>query len=419
MDLPGSVEEEAVIGAVLTQGSLFQEAAMILEEKNFYREEFRLIWRAMSYLDGKAQKIDVISVKNVLAKKKCLTRAGGSSGISSLMDGLFDLSNLTYYALAVKDAFIGRELKTTGRKLMNDNIEPERRLDIGFSDLVEINKSAAYGRRSKIGEVSNKILSSVIDGNGFESGVWTGFAELDTPLNGLQKQSYYILGARPSIGKSALALQIASRIAQDGKLVLYISPEMSKEQLTMRLLSMESGVPYDNIIKSEFGIKEDDADALREANLVVETLPIIIDDNSEQSVSQIKLKARQHLNEGLSLVVVDYLQLLCPEDDDKASVTKVSKGLKAIAKDLNIPVLACSQLRRRYGQEQRRPDSSRLRGSGQIEQDADAIMLMWRPDRENKRKIEVFIAKHRNGPLGQTILDFNPETTKFCETELW
>lgn len=338
-----------------------------------------------------------------------------------MMDQLFDLGNIREYAEAVKDASTGRKLKQAGRKLMNDNIPPERRLDIGFSELVEINKSAAYGRRSKIGEVSNKIMSNVIEGNGFESGVWTGFEELDGPLNGLQKQSYYILGARPSIGKSALALQMSSNVAREGKLVLYISPEMSQQQLTVRLLSMESGVPYETIIKAGEGhsLKEDDKDALVAANERIERLPIIIDDNSEQTVAQIKLKARQHLNEGLSLVVVDYLQLLCPEDDDKASVTKVSKGLKAIAKDLNIPVLACSQLRRRYGQEARRPDSSRLRGSGQIEQDADAIMLMWRPNRDDKSRIEVFIDKHRNGPLGQTILSFDKETTRFSETEIW
>ena len=125
------------------------------------------------------------------------------------------------------------------------------------------------------------------------------------------------------------------------------------------------------------------------------------------------------MGSGLSLLVVDYLQLLCPDDDDKATVTKISKGLKAIAKDMNVPVLACAQLRRRYGQEPRRPDKSRIKGSGQIEQDADGVMLMWHPTRDNLAKTEVFIDKHRNGPLGQTVLRFDKATTKFEEAEVW
>jgi replicative DNA helicase len=333
------------------------------------------------------------------------------------MDILFDVSNISEYAKMVKSASIGRNLKHLGRKLMNDNIEPERRLDIGFSDLTEINKSASYGRKVAAGEVSANILSTIIGGNGFNSGVKTGFLGLDAPLNGLQRQSYYILGARPSIGKSALALQISRNVAATGKSVLYISPEMSKDQLVIRLLSMESGVPYDDIIKNT-EMKEDDKDALIAANGLIKSLPLFIDDASEQSVSNIRLKSRQQSGDGLSLLVIDYLQLLCPEDDDKASVTKVSKGLKAIAKDLNIPVLVCSQLRRRYGQEPSRPDSSRLRGSGQIEQDADAIMLMH-PVNDNHSKMEVFLDKHRNGPLGQVVLDFNRQTTKFTETDVW
>ena len=417
MEVVGVDIEEAVLGAILTKGECFKEAALVIEEQDFYKEPDRLLWRAMSKLDEEGKAIDAVSVQEKLRQHKCLTRIGGASTISSLMDILFDTSNISEYAKMVKSASIGRNLKNLGRKLMNDNIEPERRLDIGFSDLTEINKSASYGRKVAAGEVSANILSTIIGGNGFNSGVKTGFHGLDAPLNGLQRQSYYILGARPSIGKSALALQISRNVAAKQKPVLYISPEMSKDQLVIRLLSMESGVPYDDIIKNA-EIKEDDKDALIAANEFIESIPLFIDDASEQSVSNIRLKARQQSGDGLGLLVIDYLQLLCPEDDDKASVTKVSKGLKAIAKDLNIPVLVCSQLRRRYGQEPSRPDSSRLRGSGQIEQDADAIMLMH-PVNDNHSKMEVFLDKHRNGPLGQVVLDFNRQTTKFTETDVW
>ena len=418
MDLPGVESEEAVLGAILANGGCYKEAALHLVETDFYSEPHRLLWRSMTALDEDGKAIDAISVQDKLKQHKCLTRIGGVRALSSLMDILFDTSNVAAYAKMVKSASMGRELKTTGRKLMNDNISPERRLDIGFSDLTEINKSASYGNKVAAGAVSAGILSSIIGGNGFGSGVKTGFHGLDTPLNGLQKQSYYILGARPSIGKSALALQISRNVAATGAPVLYISPEMSKEQLTIRLLSMESSVPYDDIVKNEV-MKEDDKDALVTAHEFINSIPLFIDDASTQSVANIRLKARQQSGDGLGLLVIDYLQLLCPDDDDKASVTKVSKGLKAIAKDLSIPVLVCSQLRRRYGQEPRRPDSSRLRGSGQIEQDADAILLVWRPTRENHGRIEVFISKHRNGPLGQVMLDFDLKTTRFTETDVW
>ena len=419
MTVPGHDEEEAVLGAILTQGSSYQEAAVIIKEEDFYDERFRLIWRAMTKLNNSGKKIDLVSVQTMLKEHRCLTRAGGSSSISALLDILFDVGNIKYYAERVNSAARGRELKRTGRKMMDDNTPAHRRLDIAFTDLAEINKKAAYGKKVSVGDVSSKIMSTLIEGNGFHGGMKTGFYNLDVPLNGLKPQDYIILGARPSIGKSALALQIASTVAKKNNKVLYISPEMSQQQLVFRLLSMESGVPYERIVKGE-ELKEEEQDALVDANDTIKLLPITIDDSSEQSVVDVRLKSRQcAVGSGLDLLIIDYLQLLCPEDDDKASVTKVSKGLKAIAKDLEIPVLVCSQLRRRYGQEPRRPDSARLRGSGQIEQDADAILLMYRPDRDNKTKIEVFISKHRNGPLGQTMLEFDLETTKFTEREVW
>ena len=413
----GVDEAEALLSVLLTNGECFDEVATILQEHDFYHENHRLLWRAMETLADNSTAIDIVSVRSLLTKKQCLTRVGGTSYLTGLVDVLCDPSNVKHYAKSIKDASTGRKLVQLGKRLMNDNIEPEARIDIGFDTLTEINKSAAYGKKVHAGEVSANVLSTIIGGNGFGSGVETGFYELDGPLNGLQKQSYYILGARPSVGKSALALQIASNVAKKGNPVLYISPEMTKEQLVTRLLSMESGVPYDDIIKGK--TKADDNDALVEANNRIQSMPLHIDDSSDQTVGNVRLKARQHLGSGLSLLVVDYLQLLCPDDDDKATVTKISKGLKAIAKDMNVPVLACAQLRRRYGQEPRRPDKSRIKGSGQIEQDADGVMLMWHPTRDNLAKTEVFIDKHRNGPLGQTVLRFDKATTKFEEAEVW
>ena len=184
MPIPGVDTEEAVLGAILTKGECFKEVALILEERDFYKEPHRLLWRAMSKLDEDGKKIDAISIQEKLRQHKCLTKIGGVSTISSLMDVLFDTGNIVEYAKMVKSASIGRNLKNLGRQLMNDNIEPERRLDIGFSNLTEINKSAAYGRKVVAGEVSTNILTTIIGGNGFSSGVKTGFTGLDQPLNG-------------------------------------------------------------------------------------------------------------------------------------------------------------------------------------------------------------------------------------------
>jgi replicative DNA helicase len=256
-------------------------------------------------------------------------------------------------------------------------------------------------------------MSAVMEGNGFGSGVKTGFYELDEPLNGLSPSDYVILGAQPSVGKSAFALHVAHNAAQQGNRVFYFSPEMTKEQLGLRLLSMESGVPYSSITRPET-LTDEQRKKLFDANKKIVTLPIEIDDSPSQGIINVRLRSRLELTtNGLDLIIVDYLQLLCPDDDDKSAVTVVSKRLKGIAQDLNVPVLACSQLRRPYGQEPRRPDKHRLKGSGQLEADADAVLLMWHPKKDDLSKVEVFIDKHRNGPLGQTTLKFEKETTKF------
>ncbi|MCK5016061.1 MAG: hypothetical protein KAS32_03225, partial [Candidatus Peribacteraceae bacterium] len=234
MTVPGHDEEEAVLGAILTQGASYQEAAVIIKEEDFYDERFRLVWRAMTKLSNSGKKIDVVSVCTMLKEHRCLTRAGGSSSISGLLDILFDVGNIKYYAERVNSAARGRELKRTGRKMMDDNTPAHRRLDIAYTELVEINERAAYGESTSVGEVSSQLMADIVEGNGLLGGIKTGFYNLDEPLNGLQKQHLIILGARPSGGKSAMALQIAVGVAKQGGNVMFFSPEMTKEQLNMR-----------------------------------------------------------------------------------------------------------------------------------------------------------------------------------------
>ena len=419
MTILGAEEEEAVLGSILTRGECYQEAAAIIEESHFYREEYRLVWRAMTALDEKGDKIDPISVSAKLKEKKCLVRAGGASGIATMLDPLFDPQNIVYYAKQVKSAAVGRDLKRIGQNLMLDDIKPEQRMDIAFSNLSDLNRRAVIGKETRVGEVSHGIISDIVDGNGFDQGIKMGFTELDEPMSGLNKESLIILAARPSIGKSAFSLQVALNIAKRNVPVLYISPEMSKTQLTKRLLSMMSDVPYTRIMKRK-DLTEHDIKRLQEANETIATLPLVIDDSSEQTITDVRLKARRmQATTGLGVLMVDYLQLLCEGDDSKEAVTMISKGLKAIAKDLEIPVWAVSQLSRSIVyRDSQRPTLSDLRGSGQIEQDADAVLMLWRvAPKKTPNKIEIFIEKHRNGPLGQTTLNFNEETTKFTGGE--
>jgi len=335
-----------------------------------------------------------------------------------MTDSLFDIQNIAYYAGEVKNASIGRDLKRIGKRLMQNDVKPDQRMDVAFGALSDLNRRAVLSKETSVGDVSKAIISDVLDGNGFAAGVPMGFAELDEPLSGLNKESLIILAARPSIGKSAFSLQVAANVAKRNVPVLYLSPEMSKLQLTKRLLSMESGVPYSKIMSSK-KLSDSDITNLKEADERIRTIPLVIDDASEQSITGLRLKARRmQATSGLGLVIIDYLQLLCEGDDSKEAVTKISKGLKAIAKDLEIPVWAVSQLSRNIVyRDSQRPTLSDLRGSGQLEQDADAVLMLFHPKKSDKSKVEIFIEKHRNGPLGTTTLHFDKDTTRFSTGE--
>ena len=411
-------EEVAVLGAVLQDPAALKEASGILLERDFYKEEHRLIWRAITELETEGKSIDVLSVVSKLKQHRCLTKVGGAAYLSSLSDYLPDVANVSYYAELVKKSYVDRELNKIGRKLQHKGMPPEQKMDIAFGALSELNRDSAITKESKVGVVSADVMSKIVEGNGFHEGVKIGFPALDEPLNGLNREHYIILAARPGVGKSAFSLQVAANVAAKGNNVLFISPEMSEKQLTMRLLSLRSGVNHEHIVKPQ-NLEPGEVDSLRAAHEGIRTLPLTIDDSSEQTITQVRLKARRiQATSGLDLLMIDYLQLLCEGDDSKEKVTMVSRGLKAIAKDLCVPVWACSQLRRAYGDEvHKRPDKSQLRGSGQLEQDADAILLMWHPSQKDKSKVEVIIDKNRHGRLGQTTLHFEKKTTAFSERD--
>jgi len=239
----GSEEEAAVLGAALLDRAAFTIASDIITEKHFYREQHRLIWRAMLRLSQEDKPIDLVSVSGKLKEQKCLTRAGGSLYLSSLTDVCPDVANAAHYAEQVKTAWSGRELESIGNTLKDDSIPPRQRLDIGISALTEVVKTSVPNRESSAGDIISDIYENVLKGNGKNHGVRIGFTELDAALDGINKDDFIVIGARPSVGKSAFTLQVGLNVARNGQHVLYLSPEMSKLQLGMRLLSLESGVP--------------------------------------------------------------------------------------------------------------------------------------------------------------------------------
>ena len=407
--------EIAVLAACILSEDALSTASSLLVERDFYKEQHRIIWRAVQTLVLDNEPVDVLSVINLLRGKQALTRAGGASYVASLMDQLPDAANVMHYAKEVKGASTSRDLTRIGRGMMDETIDPTGRMETAFGLLSDLSNSSVTTRETLIGDVAAGIVARVSSGVDVQDGVKTGFDGLDEPLGGLSGGDYLILAARPSIGKSAFALQVGTSVAKRNHPVLYISPEMTEAQLTQRMLSAESAVSYKKISKPS-SMTESERTAVLEAYERTRTLPLVIDDSPDQNVMEVRLKARRmKAKTGLDLIIVDYLQLLCAGDDNKEEVTAISKALKGIAKTVDVPILAVSQLSRAMTyQNRKRPELTDLRGSGQLEQDADSVLFLWHPSAA-KDKIEVFIEKNRNGPLGAEEFFFNQDTTKFSK----
>jgi len=413
-------EEWAVLGTILNDGSAFDEVFPYLTERDFYDERNRLVFKAMVELSIEGAPLDPISVRNKLKQRKCLTRAGGSSRISQMMDNSGVASNIRHYAKLIKEQSASRDLVRIGRQLQDESLSVSQRIESSLANLNEITEGTVQSSEVSIGSAVDSVLSTVLSGEASCGGIQTGFSDLDKYLLGLGASDLILMGARPSIGKSAFSLQVAANIAKRNHPVLYVSPEMSEAQLARRLLSSESGVEYERLVKPTDLDKAELLELEHAKNRIV-TMPLIIDDLAGQTVDEVRVKARRmHSKGGLDLLIVDYLQLLCPGDDSKEAVTVVSRGLKAIAKDLNIPVWAVTQLSRNLEyRDSARPKLSDIRASGQLEQDADVIMFLWKPKKDDPFVIECFIEKHRNGPLGSATFHFDKDTTSFRSLEKW
>lgn len=430
---PHSVEaEQSILGGLMLDNSGWDRIADLLHGGDFYRRDHQLIFEAIGALSEKSIPSDVVTVSEHLEKCSQLDDAGGLAYIASLARDTPSAANIKAYAEIVRERSMLRELIRVGGEIAGSAHANDGR---GAADLVDeaerkVFEIAERGQRAGTGFIGlRKILPGVIDrldelshSEGDITGVATGFQKFDALTAGLHGGELIIIAGRPSMGKTTLAMNIAENAAIAGKVPTAIfSMEMSAEQLAFRMIGSIGRVNQSNLRTGRFS--DEDWTRINSAVAIMSQAPIFIDDTPALSPTEIRARARRLKREhGLGLIVVDYLQLMGvagTRENRATEISEISRSLKALAKELNLPIVALSQLNR--GVEQRtdkRPVMSDLRESGAIEQDADLIAFIYReevydPDTPRKGVADIIIAKQRNGPIGDFHLTFLGEYTRF------
>ena len=432
---PQSIEaEQSVLGSLLLNKKAIIKIADILRAKDFYRDTHRHIYEAMLELFEKNEAIDVLTVASRLEAKNHLGEIGGSTYLTNLVNSVPTASNVVHYAKIVQRKSLLRDLIDAAYDITQLSFEESQDIE-NILDQAEKNIFAVSQKSLKqyftpikpaLAEAFERIDQLHKHEGGTLRGVPTGFKDLDNILAGLQKSDYIILAARPSIGKTTLALDIMRNVAiNTKKAVGLFSLEMSSSQLVDRILCSEANIDLWKLRTGRLSDKGEDNDFTRiqEAMGVLSDAPIFIDDTAASTVLEIKTKARRLQSEhDLGLIVIDYIQLINPggyQNNPVQQMTEISRSLKALARELDIPVLAISQLSRASEQrEDKRPRLSDLRESGSLEQDADVVLLIFREDlahknSEKKNIAEIMVAKHRNGPTGSVELYFDQDKVSF------
>ena len=429
---PHDVEaEQAVLGCMLTDRDSVLSAIEVLRKDSFYREDNKMIFEAITNLYSKSQPIDVITVKAELSDMGNLERVGGLEYIAGLTEKFTTSANIEKYIRIVDDKATHRHLIQTANDLValgyDETEEVDRIMDMAEKKVFDLSAKKNTKGYSPIKDVlleSYGKLEELYNAKGRLSGLTTGFIDLDNKTSGLHNSDLVIVAARPAMGKSAFAINLATNVALKAKKgVIIFSLEMSKEQVGNRILCSEAMVDSN---KLRTGMLEDEDWAKLAENLGrLSDAPIYIDDTAGISIMEIRAKARKlHIEKDIGLIVIDYLQLIQGSGNRNSSreqeISEISRSLKILAKELNVPVIALSQLSR--GVEKRddkRPMLSDLRESGAIEQDADIVMFLYRddyyhPDTEKKNISEIILAKHRGGSTGTIDLAWLPSYTKFA-----
>lgn len=427
--------EKALLGALLLKPDAIHDVSDTVRADSFYAEKHRIIFEAMRELSDRGEPIDLLSVSERLVGKNLIERVGGRSYIAELINAAPAASNFAHYAELVSRKHVMRALIDVSGEITesayDEGKDSAEVLDEAEKKIYAIgNNSAAHkfiALKDKVGDAWDRIESLSKDDKAIR-GVPTGFPELDNLLSGLHPSDLIILAARPSVGKTSLALDIARNTAiRHGTSVGIFSLEMSSEQLVDRMLAAES---YVNSWKIRTGqVREEaDFDKIRDALESLSKAPIYIDDKPGNNILSMRAVARRLKREhGIGLLIVDYLQLMAPtntkaSDSMVQQVTEISRSLKQLARELEVPVLALSQLSRAVEQRGGKPRLSDLRDSGSIEQDADVVMFIHREDKNNPESdkpniVEILVEKHRNGPTGICQLYFDDKRTTFVSVD--
>jgi replicative DNA helicase len=430
--LPNSIEaEQAVIGAIIVDPDAFSRVIDVIDSSEyFYKSQHQEIFSALMTLTEKSENIDLVTIAQILKDKDLLEKIGGVEYLDSLTERAPIAANAPYYAKIIKSKSLLRNMILAGNEIVelghNTHEDLDSLVDKAEQIIFNLSQSKSKNQLTHIGDLvhqSWKILEEREANKGQLSGVNTGFFDLNTLTSGFQKSDLIILAARPAMGKTSFALNLAENVALKAKRpVAVFSLEMSKEQLVQRLLCARAEVDSSRVRTGQ--LHSEDWEKLGEAMAELGEAPIYIDDSAGVTVMELRGKCRRlqaQCGGDLGLIVIDYLQLIEGRSNDNRinQISEISRGLKLIAREINVPVLALSQLSRAVeARQDKRPMLSDLRESGSIEQDADIVMFIYRDDYYNDESekpgiADIIIAKQRSGPTGQLELLFQNNITKF------
>lgn len=431
--------EQAVLGSILLDPSCLSAVTVMLKPESFYLKQHREIFASMLRLDAaKGGRIDPVTLLQDLKSEQLFDDETGKSYLFRLSQNVPSVKNVESYAKIVREQYYLRTLLTSlgeiNEAATNGNLSADELLDMAEQKIYDIRQGKSIVGPARISEILSGVYEELYRLSSLEkdqyAGLNTGFADLDKMITGLNKSDLILIGARPAMGKTSFALNIARNVAVYGKKkVLFFSLEMSREQLAQRILSTEARVPSQKFRTGN--IESGEWEQIAQATVFLSNIELYFDDTSNITVPEMKARARQL--KGVDCIIIDYLQLMTSSkktDNRVQEVSEITRSLKLMAKDLNIPVVCCAQLARRTEEKGRshKPQLSDLRESGSIEQDADIVLMLYREDyyQDSDEKdlddvkvdeAQVLVQKNRHGPTGAVNLAWNPEFTMFTTLE--
>jgi len=424
---PHSVEAElCVLGAILIDNDAILAVSDFLRPEQFYDDNNSKVYGAMLKLYEQREPIDIVTVSEKLKEMEVLKKVGGKAFLAKLANEVPTSANVESYGKIIKSLSAKRELISAAGRIsersFDESYPADQLLDYAEQEVFSLSQKHLKTLPSSLKEVLTDSFDRLDElqkmGSGLR-GIPSGFASLDRMLAGMQNSNLIILAARPGVGKTAFGLNIARHVAVEEKLPTVIfSLEMSKEELVDRLLVRQGLIDAWKLKTGQ--LNDDDFASLSEAMGILAEAPLYIDDTPGLTVTELRTKARRlQLDKGIKLIIVDYLQLMhgSTKDNRVQEVSEISQGLKNLARELKVPVLAAAQLSRAMEARGGKPRLSDLRESGSIEQDADVVMFLHREDEEVREMVTLSIEKHRNGPTGQANLYFNGKQVSFFDVE--